>query len=163
MTNYPFQPSNQGPFQFQPILDGVSYNALISWGLFGQGWYFNLYSGAGDRIVSEALVGSPTGLNIESLVWDLRGNVTAKVVDPHGYKIGSVVDLVIAGAAPAAYSGEKRAFIIGPDTFTFVQAFDPGQATNLGVVSYDIDLLANRGFTSTVVFREASQTFEVTP
>lgn len=67
MTPYPFQPSNVAPFQFQPTLDGQSYVVIVTWNLFGQRYYFNVYDLQQSLIVSAALVGSPPHADIDLL------------------------------------------------------------------------------------------------
>lgn len=160
-TYFPFTP---GPniYQFQPTLGGQVYNASVTWNLFGQRWYLNLVDGAGNLVVSKALVGSTAALNLQSLSW-LMGVVTATTDDPHGYTLGSTPQLTIAGVAPSAYNGIKPALITGPSTFTYSLAAYPGSASILGTVSSDINLVWGYFQSSTLVFREASQLFEVTP
>lgn len=56
---YDFQPSTSAPFQFQPTLDGQQYTAVVTWNLFGQRFYLNLYRLDGTRVLTLALVGAP--------------------------------------------------------------------------------------------------------
>lgn len=162
MTDYfPFQPSSQAPFQFQPSLDGNPYTGIVTWSLFGQRWYLNLFNGAGDRIFTQAIPGSPAGKVIQSLVWDLRGIVTVTTTAAHGYRIGRTLDLTISGCIPATYNGLRRCLITGLFTMTFNLSADPGQPSSLGLIGYDIDMLKPYGFTSTMLFRQASQNFEI--
>jgi hypothetical protein len=64
-TLVPFTPSLQAPFQFQATLDGAIYTAIIKWNVFGQRWYFNLYTSGNVRVVTRALIGSPTNYRID--------------------------------------------------------------------------------------------------
>lgn len=162
MTAYfDFQPASTGPFQFQPTLDGSIYTAIVVWNLFGQRYYVNLYSLGGALVFSVPLIGSPVGLNIETMTWSL-GTVTVQTIDPHGYKIGTTLALNLSGCAPDPYNGDVRALVTAPDTITFPLAKDPGSATALGVLNYNISLAAGY-FTSSLVFRLANQQFEVNP
>lgn len=52
-----FSPSSSSPFQFNPVLDGQTYLAVITWNLFGARWYFNLYTLQSSLVVSLAMVG----------------------------------------------------------------------------------------------------------
>lgn len=61
---YQFAPSDQAPFQFQPVLDGNGYLAVVTWNVFGQRWYVNLYDGSGNRVVTIPMIGSPDGTDI---------------------------------------------------------------------------------------------------
>jgi hypothetical protein len=160
--NYAFQPSNQGPFQFQPTLDGISYNAVITWNIFGQRWYINLYDSAGNLIFCQAVVGSPSGLILQGAAW-VDGVVTATTVVPHGYAPGTTLALTISGVLPDAYNGAQKILVTGPSTFTYQLSGDPGPPTALGIASYNINMAFNYFQTSTLVYRQANAQFEVNP
>ncbi len=169
MTTYTnFTPSTSTAFQFQPTLDGQVYNAIITWSIFGQRYYLNLYALDGTLILCTALIGSPTGFELSSLTWN-QGVVTAATTIPHGLKIGTVVSLTIAGVTPAAYNGLIQAVITGPQSFTYKLTSDPGAVTIFGATNYNINLIGGvpnvNGvpFQSTLVFRQQSQQFEQTP
>ena len=157
-----FAPTVRAPFQFQATLDGVIYTVIVTWNLFGRRWYVNVYAPDGSLALSTALVGSPTGVTLQSLSW-AAGKVTAVAVVPHGYKVGTTVQLTISGASPDAYNGKVQAFITGAATFTYPVAADPGPATQFGAASYNIDLVGGHFDTSTMVFRQAANQFEVSP
>ena len=161
-TLFPFQPTLQAAFQFQPTLDGQTYNVIVTWNLFGQRYYINVYSLDGTLVLCVPLVGSPTGLALESLSW-ARGTVSATTSGPHGYKVGNIIRLTISNCAPNAYNGIFDVIITGPTTFTYALAANPGPATVLGRADYNIDLSAGFFTTSTLVYREASTQFEVNP
>lgn len=172
MTTFPFTPSSVAPFSFSPTLDGDTYNCTVIWNLFRSsnnqngGWYLNVFSSGGALIVSRALTGSPTGIALESLTW-ADGTATAETAAPHGYNVGSVVALTVSGCAPDAYNGLVNALITGPDTFSYPISADPGPCTTLGMVAYNINLIGGipdkngNYFTSTLVFRQQSQQFEI--
>ncbi len=61
---YPFTPSPVAPFQFQPTLDGVTYNVIVRWNIYGQRYYINVYTLQGVRVTTFPVVGSP-------LWWDI--------------------------------------------------------------------------------------------
>jgi hypothetical protein len=61
----PFQPTATQPFAFSPTIDGVVYSATVTWNVFRQGWYLNLFTQSGTLIVSRAMVGSPPGYDID--------------------------------------------------------------------------------------------------
>lgn len=168
MATFDFAPSSAAPFQFQPVLDGNPYTATVPWVLFGARYYLNLVASDGTPIIYTAIPGSPTGLDLQALSW-ANGRALATVATPHGYKTGRIISLTVAGCSPAAYNGAVEALITGPSTFSYALAANPGPATAFGRASYDINMLAGvpneNGdiFTSTLVFREASQQFEVNP
>ena len=63
-TLFPFVPSPQSAFQFQPIFDGDTYTCTVTWNLFGQRWYVNCYDLSGTWIFTVARIGSPAGYDI---------------------------------------------------------------------------------------------------
>ena len=64
ITYYPFTPSVDTPFQFSPTLDGNVYTVIVTFNLFGQRYYINLYTVQGTLLICTALVASPVGYNI---------------------------------------------------------------------------------------------------
>lgn len=161
MTSYAFTPSASTLFQFQPTFDGATYNAIITWNLFRQDWYVNVFDLSNNLIVSLPVIGSPTSINLQAISW-ANGRVTCAVVSPHGFPVGATVRLTIAGCFPDAYNGLVDVLVSGANTFTYALASDPGDATVLGTAGYSINMLDGY-FTSTLIFREASSTFEVSP
>lgn len=61
---YPFTPSVNSVFQFQPTLDGNVYLVQVKWNLFGQRYYIYIYELGGTLVVTMPLVGSPNGYDI---------------------------------------------------------------------------------------------------
>ena len=157
-----FVPSNAAPFQFQPQLDGAAYNAIVTWNLFARRFYLNIYALDGTLVLSTALVGSPSGIALQSLAW-ANGTAKATTIAPHGYKVGKTVELTISGASPDAYNGIVDAFIVAADSFSYPIAANPGTATAFGIANYNVDLVGGYFKTSSMVFRQASQQFEVAP
>lgn len=162
MTIYfPFTPSNVAAPTFMPTLDGDPYTIQVSFQLFGQRYYLNCYDLSGNRIFTRPMVESEAGKIINAISWNVAsGLVTVKTSIPHGYPIGSVVNLTVAGCVPDAYNGAVQAFVDTPNTFTYPLTTDPGVATVFGQASYLIDLIAGY-FNSTMIFRNGQ--FEVSP
>jgi hypothetical protein len=84
-----FVPTPAAPFQFRAVLDGESYTVIITWNLFGQRWYANLYTVDSVLLLSIGMVGSPLDVDISltagytttKLVWrPARGQF--EVIDP---------------------------------------------------------------------------------
>lgn len=163
---FPFTPSIVAPFEFQPILDGVSYNATVPSLLFGNRYYLNLVAQDGTPIIFTALAGSPTGLQIASLSWS-NGVVSAKTTLPHGYRIASTVELTVEGCSPDAYNGLRPCLITGTSSFSYPLANNPGHAVLFGLANYNINLVGGVAkedgtfFESTLVFRVPANQFEV--
>jgi hypothetical protein len=64
MTPYPFNPSVNAVFQFQPTLDNTVYNVSVTWNLFGERYYVNINTLQGILVVSLPLIGSPNNYDI---------------------------------------------------------------------------------------------------
>lgn len=160
-----FLPTATKPFQFNPTLDGASYSLVVTWGLAGQRWYFNLYDQTGALVVYLPLIGSPSGVDIESMTWDQTTRlVTVTTALPHRLWLGVPVTLTISDMLPVAFNGVFDLLPIGPQTLTYSQPDDPGgPSTTQGIIGRDIDLVAGYFKTSTLVFREHTKQFEVAP
>lgn len=63
-TIIPFVPQSGQPFQFGCVLDGQTYDATVTWNVFEQRYFINLFSVSGTRVLSIARVGSPRGYDI---------------------------------------------------------------------------------------------------
>ena len=163
MTVYTFQPNVQNVFQFQPLLDGETYTASILWNVFRQGYYIQLVDQNGVVIFLIPLVGSSTGIDIQSATWDQNtGLVTATAALPHGLPLNSAVNVTVSGMAPDAYNGDVLAYVQNRTQFTYPISADPGPVTSLGVVRVDLSLTAGY-FSSKMVYRPSIQQIEVTP
>lgn len=158
---YDFQPNRQGPFIFQPTLDGQIYNAQVVWSVFGRRYYLYVYSLGGDLIFSVPMVGSPAGLALAALSWSANV-VTAKTLSRHGFTIGQTARVTIAGVTPDAYNGVQEILITGLDSFTYPLTGNPGGDVILGAIYQNADL-AGGYFDSTIVYRQPSNQFEVSP
>lgn len=161
MTAYPFVPSASTPFQFQPVLDGATYNVVVTWNVFGQRWYVNAFDLAGNRIVTIPVIASPSTIDLQAISW-ASGRAAGVVVAPHGLPVGATARLTVSGCSPSGYDGTFDVLASGADSFSYALAANPGVATVLGSAGYSINILAGY-FASTLVFREASSTFEVSP
>jgi len=63
-TLFPFAPSVSQNFTFQPTLDGKTYNAIVTWSLFGQRWIVNVYDLSANLIFARPLRASPADSDI---------------------------------------------------------------------------------------------------
>lgn len=59
-----FNPSATANFQFQATLDGNNYVVIVTWNLFGQRFYVNIYDTSGVLILAMPLIGSPNNYDI---------------------------------------------------------------------------------------------------
>lgn len=162
MTTYTsFVPSKVTLFQFPATLDGASYTVTVPWNVFGQRWYVNIADQSGNPIVSEALVGSPDPWALSALTW-ADGLVFAMTATPLGMPVGSSAQLLISGATPSAYNGLVQVTVTGPSSFTYPITLPPGNVTVLGSAFYNIDMTGGY-FNSTMVYRDSTGNFEVSP
>lgn len=74
-----------------------------------------------------------TPQTIITLTW-LSSVVTVTTAVAHGYPVGSVIPLTIAGAAPAGYNGTFNATITTTTQFTYPLVSNPGSETAAGTV-----------------------------
>lgn len=58
MTQTVFTPTNAGAFQFNATLDGDNYVCVVTWNVWAQRWYLNIYTTTGVLIVARALIAS---------------------------------------------------------------------------------------------------------
>lgn len=166
---FPFVPSNSAQFQFSPTLDGVSYNASVPWLLYGARYYLNLLALDGTVIWFGAIVGSPPSFQINSLSWS-NGYAYASTVLPHGFKPASTAALRIIGCSPDAYNVlSAMCLVTSPTSFRYPISANPGEATVVGFASMDINLIGGvkkqngEYFSSSLIFRTNTQTFEASP
>lgn len=173
-----FSPQPNQTFRFAPVLDGQVYNAEVVWSLFGRRWYLNLKSLSGALIFELPVIGSPTGINLQSLGW-ANGYANATFLEPHGYEVLATVPITISGCAPDAYNGRVKALITSRNSMQWPLASNPvsiarnalewplsnnpGTASQLGIASFDIDIAGGYFTTSTLVFRQTAQVFEISP
>ena len=163
MTTYvDFIPSQVAPFQFNPTLDGQVYAARVPWNLFGQRYYIELRALDGTLIFYQPLIGSPIGVQIQDASWQY-GRVMLQTASPHGYRLGQTINLTVSGCQPVTYDGRREFLVTGHDLLSYPERAYPGAMTDPGRLDYDVDLAGGYFQTSTLVFREPSQRFEITP
>lgn len=169
MAIFPFQPSPTTPYTFQPTLDGRVCTVSVRWNTFrnpnGNGWYIFVQDATGALIVSVPLVGSSNLLTIESASYDVTTSlVTMFTNGPHGYAIGGVFALTVAGCVPTAYNGQFIVAATGDSSLVYpVFTGNPGALQTAGAVGYNINLIQGYFTSSTLVYRASTGNFEVTP
>lgn len=62
-----FTPSSTAPFQFNAVLDSVTYVVTIPWNTYGLRFYVNIADTSGNLVMSKPLIGSPDNYNINLL------------------------------------------------------------------------------------------------
>ena len=155
-----FTPPPSAPFQFQATLDANIYNVIVTWNVFAQRWYINVYGLDGTLVVCKALIGSGSGLSIQSAQW-FSGGALLTLLTPHNYPLGGTVRLNVVGCAPDGYNGIFDCLACAPSQLSYPLPVYPGAATLFGSVNFDIDLVAGYFKTSSLVYREANKQFEI--
>jgi hypothetical protein len=161
-TNFTPSVSAVPPFQFSAVFDGNTYNVSLTWLVFGQRWYFTVSDLFGNLVVYAAVIGSSVGAEIAAASWS-NGFVTIETSTPHGFLVGATVEATIVNCQPDALNGTFPAYVNDRFTMTFPLPADPGPATALGSVEYNINLVTAYFETSSLVFRTANNQFEVSP
>jgi hypothetical protein len=157
-----FAPTALAPFQFTATLDGALYTVTVTWNFASQRWFISIVDQFGNEIVYRPLIGSPPVTPLTALSWT-GGIVTALAPAFMGYRIGSLVNINVSGAQPAAVSGVFPCTMTGLASFTYAVPDDPGQILSAGSWSTDINLAGGWFDTSTLVFRASTQNFEISP
>jgi len=162
MTLFPFTPAIGQNMTFNPVLNGTTYSAIITWNVFGQRWYLNLSDSSGNLIISTAVVSSDDPYAIESISW-LNNVVTVTASNPHFLKLGTLVNLSLKGNSPDAYNGLFQCTVTGPNTFTYAMTSNPGQSVTAGYFGGIVDLCVGQFTPSALVFYNNSSQFATLP
>ena len=164
LTTFNFQPSNSAPFVFQATLDGDVYNVSVLWSLYRKDWYLQVQALDGTIIAYEALVGSPDGFGLQSLTWNPYNSlVTAITAAPHSLSLYKTMNLTISGCVPTDYNGTYSCFITGPSSFSYTISSNPGTATVFGSAAWNLNLVEPFFNTSSIVFLDSNNQFNVSP
>lgn len=160
-TYFPFRPTAQAAFTFQPVLDGNTYQAIVTWALFGQRYYLNLFSLDNVPVFSRPVVATLPSVDLQTLSFSVDTmRATAVTASEHGFRIGETVSLTIIGCDPAGYNGVVPALVTNATEFTYPLTAAPGDIVTPGQVGYYISMTAGY-FTSALIYRNGS--FEVSP
>ena len=76
------------------------------------------------------------------------GNADVQTVSPHGYPVGQVINVMIAGVTPAGYNGTYPATITANNTFQYALPISPGAVSVEGTyVNAEAQSLVERATT----------------
>lgn len=181
-TIVPFSPSltvpGNVPWQSNVTLDGSLYTLTAFWLTYAQRWYIQLTALDGTLVFFRPLIGSGTPAALVTMAWvdgnpasdpalappdSPSGIVTVTTGTPLGYAAGATVTFTISGSNPAGYDGTYPSLVTGPSSLSYPLASNPGAVVSVGSLSVDVNLAWPYFQTSTLVFRDAAQQFEVTP
>lgn len=140
-TTVPFTPSTTSVFGFQPVIDGVQYNATVTWNLYAQRYYLNLFDTGGNLILCTAIVGSGPRLGA-TLTWaNVGGGVaTATTASPHNIPIGQVANVRIS-QTNTVFDGNWQVLSTGPTTVTYALPNPNENQPLAGQLSFPVNLV----------------------
>ena len=167
MTTYVnFVPSTTGPFQFQATLDGAQYNVSITQNVYGQRYYVNVYDLSGSLIVSRGM-NSSTAKYGGTFTWT-DGTVSVALTSPHWIAVGAVANLT-ASDTDTGFDGQYQMLATGPSSLSYPLSANPGGsvsgniAQNINFIAGYLNASGTAYFSSTLVYRDNTRQFEVTP
>lgn len=158
-TTIPFMPSTTSAFTFQPVINGTQYTAVVTWNIFEQRYYLNLYSTAGALVICTAVVSSGPQLGV-TLTWSSQGGGLATAVTnaPHNVPVGQVANVYISQTG-TDFDGAWQVLATGPSTFTYALANPDENQPLTGQLSFNVNLVALLG-AGWLIYRYASGLFE---
>lgn len=153
-----FTPSTVSAFTFQASIGGTQYQVTVTWNVFGQRYYVNVYSLGGVLIVCRALISCGPQL-LASFVWsDNFATATTQVA--HNVPLGNSVDIVVSQTS-SPFDGTYPAFATSSTTLAYPLMPDPEEATPIsGAVNFNLNLVEGVLSTGYLLFRDATQQFE---
>jgi hypothetical protein len=153
------------------VLDGNTYNSVLTWNVSALRYYVNIYDTTGRWIITIPLISSPPARKVQDIVYDPFLNaVVVTLVPPNEWPIplpgpmtkpGTIIDYTLEGFQPATYNGKFRSLHINDTMFTFPMDFDPGPIVILGRVSRLLNMVESVMQISTMVYRNSA--FEINP
>jgi hypothetical protein len=161
-TYYPFVPGNSTPFTFQPTFDGATYTCSVEWLISGQRWYVRCVDSNGIPVFFLPLIGSSDPVQIQALTWGL-GEVTVTTDNELPWAVGKTLELTVSGATAPGYNGIFECLVTSPLTIKYPLDSYPGSVSQSGSIGFNINIAGGYFKTSTLIYRENSQTFEVSP
>lgn len=155
-----FTPSTTTAFQFQPTLAGTQYNATVTWNLFGQRYYLNLYDLSGNLIIATAIVGTGPQL-AATLTWidtGVSGVATATCAVNHNVPLGALANMFVAGTG-TAYDGAWQVLSTSATTLTYALT-NPNETQPLaGTIGFQTNLVAPAGIAGFLCYLYSTQQF----
>lgn len=153
-----FSPSTLAAFNFQATLAGTIYNVIVTWNIFGQRYYVNVYDLSGTLIVCRALCSS--GESFQGVFTWADGIATATLAGAHYVPIGGVADVWVSKTA-TGFDGGWQALSTGPNTLTYELSTNPNSTDNVtGQVNFALNLVEGSGIDGWLLFHYDTQQFE---
>ena len=165
MTVVNFVPSTTGPFQFQATLDGTPYNVTVTQNVYGQRYYVNVYDLAGNLVISRGMNSSTPKFG-GTFTW-ADGIAYVTLTSAHWIPVGAVANLT-ASDTDTGFDGQYQMLATGTNSLSYALSGNPGGSVS-GNVAQNINFLAGllnangQYFASTLVYRDNTKQFEISP
>lgn len=159
-TVVPFTPSTTSVFGFQPVIAGTQYSATVTWNLYAQRYYLNLYDTGGNLILCTAIVGSGPKLQA-TLTWEstgFTGVATVETATPHNIPVGQLANVYIS-QTDTGFDGAQQVLATGPTTVIYALANPNVNEPVAGQMSFPVNLVQALG-AGWLIYNYADQTFE---
>jgi hypothetical protein len=155
-----FTPSTNSVFSFQPSLNGTLYNVTVTWNIFGQRFYVNVYDLSNNLILARALVSSGPTLQA-SFTW-ANGWAQAQCTNPHNVPVGRVVTINVSQTG-GVFDGDFSALVNGNHRLTW-QTSNPNAPTVVnGNVNFSWNLILGYVAGAYLLYHFDTQQFEFGP
>ena len=181
-----FNPQPTSVFRFSPVLDGITYSATVTWNVYGQRYYLNIYTVDGTLKLSIPLIGSPDSGFVESVQETVTTVVfVANTINGafRAYPITAVnVDQLIINMSLSGTGVQSQSLLSSTGTdgngfyMQFTKSFTQSvtgneltltfvQRTSLWIPSVDGNMgdinLTNGYFDTPIIYRATSKNFEI--
>lgn len=159
-----FNPSNLANFTFQPVLDGITYNAIVTWNAYSGRYYLGIYSQQNVLQCYTPLISSPDpvamnadeiGSNGLILANRNAGVISGMTVTGPGVPVGEVVT-VIALMKGVAYLSQP----VQESAADEAEETEAQEAAETYTFTYSINLMQGY-FKTPLVYRGNSGLFEI--
>jgi hypothetical protein len=151
-----FVPSTSQVFTFQPTLNGVQYNAAITWNVAGQRYYLNLYDSANNLIICRSVDSSGPRF-MASFSW-AQGFAVATTALPHNVPVGSCANMR-ASETQSPYDGDWQVISTSALTLSYTLPNPNLSTIETGTIMQPLNLVEQLGI-GWLLFHYDTQQFE---
>jgi hypothetical protein len=186
-TIVPFTPSNITAPKFKALLDGNSYDIVVTWNLSAKRYYINIYGKGGVWILTVPIISTAPARKVSAAVYDPFLNaVTITLLNDLSWvlpteppcllptsgfmeetkvitntKPGTIIEYTLDNFQPATYNGRYRSLHLNDQSFVIPMPVNPGPVVVLGQVSRLLSMISCRFTRSTMIYRNGA--FEISP
>jgi hypothetical protein len=160
-TSVAFTPSTTAAFTFQPVINGVQYNAVVTWNMVGKRYYLQLSDTSGNLLLCRSIVSSGPVL-AATLTWEddgVNGLATAATATVHNVPIGQLANIRVSQSG-TGFDGSWQALSTGADMLTYALSNPDENQPVTGQLSFDVNLVATLNLGGILLFHYDSSSFE---